>query len=59
MDDSRIQHFPHGVWVKARISDVWIRQDTGQPAQIEWHNGLATLDLAIPWEIHRDALPPQ
>ena len=57
--DSRIQHFPHGVWVKARIPDMWIRQASGEPATIEWRSdGLVVLDPKIPWENHRDALPP-
>lgn len=56
---SRIQHFPHGVWVKARIPDMWIRQASGEPATVEWlPDGRAALDLKVPWETHRDALPP-
>jgi hypothetical protein len=47
------------VWVKARVPDVWLQQNTGQTVAIEWlPDGRVVLDLNIRWEIHRDALPP-
>ena len=59
-DAARLQHIPTGVWVKARIPNTWIRQDTGQTITLEWlPDGRVALDLTIPWQIHRDTLPPQ
>lgn len=57
--DSRIQHLLSGVWVKARIPNTWIRQDSGDTATIEWFlDGRTVLDLKIQWQIHRDTIPP-
>jgi hypothetical protein len=56
---SKIQRLPSGAWVKARVPDVWLQQNTGQTVDVEWlPDGRAALDLTIRWEIHRDALPP-
>lgn len=58
-DATKIQHFPDGAWVMARIPDVWIMQASGETATIEWlPDGRVALDLKIAWQIHRDELPP-
>lgn len=56
---SRVQVIPSGAWVMGRIPDLWIRQNSGLVAEIEWlPDGRVALDLRIKWQIHRDPLPP-